>query len=464
MVISFFVVLFLCDKGQVFAQGALPSKGYLDSPANGAVLSGQSTVSGWFLDISGVLKIEVQVDGKTVGTAKYGLLRNDVATAFPQYKNANSGFQYALNTANLGEGNHSLTIKETGKNGSTSLIKSSVYVHKSYHWTKLYDSYSNSKFYSQNIFMYRLNDVAYNGKVYVAVGDNGIIQTSNDGKVWKDIYVYNLPGNRYLDKVIWDGKKFIAISMDGGYLVSTDGVNWSLKKFPRDYTYSNLVYTGGKYFFTITGEFNPAPNIIWQSGVFPYVSKDGLVWQKGSYNHSIYQYFNNINAIQWNGTKFLGVGVAGVLAESMDGMNWTALTPLTYGFDLTNLLWNGSTFVSAGYTSGGVSRVIVSSDGHTWNSVFTLNNAQITDIAWNGQKYAMVVQHVQYDNKAFKNLVTDSVVYTSTNLKNWFREYTLKNPYPNRWNDSQGKERYLQSIKWTGKSFVATGTEIVEGK
>src|SRR5689334_7599625 len=128
MFISFFVVLFLCNKGQVFAQGSLPSKGYLDSPANGAVLSGQSTVSGWFLDISGVLKVEVQVDGKTVGAAKYGLLRNDVATAFPQYKNAHSGFQYALNTVNLGEGNHSLTIKETGKNGSTSVIKSSVYV------------------------------------------------------------------------------------------------------------------------------------------------------------------------------------------------------------------------------------------------------------------------------------------------------------------------------------------------
>lgn len=57
----------------------LPSKGYIDSPKNSSMITGQSVVSGWYLDGSGVSKIQILVDGKAIGTAKYGIVRNDVA-------------------------------------------------------------------------------------------------------------------------------------------------------------------------------------------------------------------------------------------------------------------------------------------------------------------------------------------------------------------------------------------------
>lgn len=122
LLVSFFAVLTVIYGSNVLAQGTLPAKGYLDSPTNGSNISGQTDVHGWFLDGSGVSKVQVLVDGKTVGTAKYGIIRTDVAKAFPTYKNTTSGYQYTLDTTILANGKHSLAIKETGKNGvSTSL-------------------------------------------------------------------------------------------------------------------------------------------------------------------------------------------------------------------------------------------------------------------------------------------------------------------------------------------------------
>ncbi|MEH7416821.1 SpoIID/LytB domain-containing protein [Neobacillus drentensis] len=100
----------------------LPAKGYIDSPAEGTSIKGSTIVKGWFLDGNGVSKIEVLVDGKSIGTAQYGSSRTDVQKAFPQYQNANSGYQYTLNTRILSNGQHLLTVRETGKNGTATVL------------------------------------------------------------------------------------------------------------------------------------------------------------------------------------------------------------------------------------------------------------------------------------------------------------------------------------------------------
>jgi kumamolisin len=100
----------------------LPARGYIDSPASNAAISGTSNVQGWFLDGSGVAKIEVLIDGTSVGTAQYGGTRSDVQKAFPQYQNANSGYQYTLDTTKITNGLHTLMIRETGNNGTTTTL------------------------------------------------------------------------------------------------------------------------------------------------------------------------------------------------------------------------------------------------------------------------------------------------------------------------------------------------------
>ncbi|WP_172799253.1 Ig-like domain-containing protein, partial [Bacillus sp. FJAT-29814] len=106
----------------------LSAVGSIDAPAHGSTIKGDVTVRGWFLDDRGVKKIEVLVDGKSMGEAQYGISRIDVQNAFPEYKNANSGYQFALNTKNLTNGQHRLTIRETANNGSINVIENVVNV------------------------------------------------------------------------------------------------------------------------------------------------------------------------------------------------------------------------------------------------------------------------------------------------------------------------------------------------
>ncbi|EKN71340.1 cell wall hydrolase/autolysin [Neobacillus bataviensis LMG 21833] len=119
---SFFIILIMFNNSKVFANnGILIPKGYIDTPSNGVAIKGEMVVSGWFLDASGVSKIEVLIDGKSKGEAQYGDTRNDVAKAYPEYQNTNSGYKFTLNTKDLTNGQHTLTVRETGNNGAENL-------------------------------------------------------------------------------------------------------------------------------------------------------------------------------------------------------------------------------------------------------------------------------------------------------------------------------------------------------
>jgi beta-N-acetylglucosaminidase len=100
--------------------------GHLDAPANGSIVDGISKVRGWFLDGNGIAKVDVLVDGKVVGKASYGKPRADVLKVLPEYNNANSGYEYALDTKKFSNGDHTISVRATGKNGATKQFDSSV--------------------------------------------------------------------------------------------------------------------------------------------------------------------------------------------------------------------------------------------------------------------------------------------------------------------------------------------------
>jgi beta-N-acetylglucosaminidase len=128
MLASLFTILVFFSSGKVLASEPLSPKGYIDTPVNGAPINGSSVVKGWFLDGSGVSKIEILVDGQIMGTAEYGSGRSDVLKVFPEYQNANSGFQFTLDTKYITNGQHTLTVKETGENGNTTVLTNIVNV------------------------------------------------------------------------------------------------------------------------------------------------------------------------------------------------------------------------------------------------------------------------------------------------------------------------------------------------
>lgn len=122
--------------GNVFVLAAVPTptkadlqpKGYLDYPKNNQTICGNYKVSGWFLDVNGVRKVEVLVDSVVKGTAVYGDLRSDVMKVYPEYNNKNAGFHYNLDTKTLKNGSHKITVRATGKSGSKLTLNSKTVI------------------------------------------------------------------------------------------------------------------------------------------------------------------------------------------------------------------------------------------------------------------------------------------------------------------------------------------------
>jgi ADP-heptose:LPS heptosyltransferase/GT2 family glycosyltransferase len=78
------------------------------------LVEGTFGVSGWAIAKGGIASIELELDGQSVGSAYYGIRREDVAKAFPTYGWDNallSGFAFSLPHRFLTEGQHRVTLK-----------------------------------------------------------------------------------------------------------------------------------------------------------------------------------------------------------------------------------------------------------------------------------------------------------------------------------------------------------------
>jgi flagellar hook assembly protein FlgD len=95
----------------------LPPVGMIEKPQASDTISGIYVVKGWFLDDSIVSKIEIILDGTAIATATYGDSRTDIGSKYPDYNNNNCGFSYYLDTNNLLNGSHNITIRETASTG-----------------------------------------------------------------------------------------------------------------------------------------------------------------------------------------------------------------------------------------------------------------------------------------------------------------------------------------------------------
>jgi N-acetylmuramoyl-L-alanine amidase len=108
-------VFFQCaDETTDFA-----SQGYIDFPKDHDFVSGDVTFAGWALDDNGgVQQVEILVDGHLMGIATYGYARPDVKAAYPTAINsANSGWRFTLDTTQLGDNRHRLTVQVVDRFG-----------------------------------------------------------------------------------------------------------------------------------------------------------------------------------------------------------------------------------------------------------------------------------------------------------------------------------------------------------
>jgi N-acetylmuramoyl-L-alanine amidase len=102
------------------------SLGYIEFPNRDDLIGGTVTFYGWALDENGgVRAVSIFVDGQYMGPAAYGFSRPDVRDVYPHIQNAvNSGWAYTINTAQLANSKHRLTVQVTDNAGHDSIIGS----------------------------------------------------------------------------------------------------------------------------------------------------------------------------------------------------------------------------------------------------------------------------------------------------------------------------------------------------
>lgn len=102
------------------------SRGYIDNPINYDFVKGNVVFHGWALDENlGVQNVEIFVDGNFMGIASYGHSRPDVQAAYPTIPGAaQSGWRFNLDTTQLSDARHRVTVQVLDRAGFRSTIGS----------------------------------------------------------------------------------------------------------------------------------------------------------------------------------------------------------------------------------------------------------------------------------------------------------------------------------------------------
>lgn len=191
------------------------------------------------------------------------------------------------------------------------------------------------------------NAITYGNGLFVAVGSNGVIQTSPDGVTW----TARTAGGGYTGifrSVVWveDLGLFVAVGDAGGPQTSPDGVTWTQRSFNSILGARTVVYGDGLLVAASS------------SGSEVEVSTDGITWT----NHALTTPIVG-PAGAFGGGVFVLVGISGAIRSSDDGINWTARTA-DGGFtgNFTGVAYGHGLFVAVG--TGG--EIQTSPDGVTW--------------------------------------------------------------------------------------------------
>lgn len=198
-----------------------------------------------------------------------------------------------------------------------------------------------------------MNAVAHGSGLYVAVGNDGVVKTSRDAKVW-DILKLDYDGD--LVAVVWGGNQFVAAGTDGTsrhtIFTSKDGLNWKKVYAGKDGSIKDLAWNGRVYVAVGT------------LGLI-LTSTDGEKWVKR--DHGIASQDNlakQLNAVEWGNGTFVAMTHYGRALYSKDGSKWeSVLLPVEYE-KIWNMAYGNQMFVAVGDYA-----IHISKDGRNWTKI-----------------------------------------------------------------------------------------------
>lgn len=192
------------------------------------------------------------------------------------------------------------------------------------------------------------DSIAYNGSLYVLIGDDRIT-TSTDLITWTTpVYDANMSSHRWLCLTYKSGN-FIAISTDGYISTSSNGTTWTTPtanaNLGNDKVWRSIATNGSK--FVLLGNEG-----------YISTSTDGTTWTAATQPTVLFNssYNQTWRSISYDGTKFIVLSVDGSFSTSTDGVTWTLpIKDANLGNNAWLLLSYGNSNLIALNATGGLS-------------------------------------------------------------------------------------------------------------
>lgn len=223
---------------------------------------------------------------------------------------------------------------------------------------------------------YQINSITHDGSQFVLVGDSSsyttiapVIATSADGVTWTRRNWTNSGSETQLVDIAASGSRLTAVGLNGTIITSTDsGATWSsetLPSLPAGYISALNGVAGNSTTRIAVGKDSASKGVI--------IINSGSGWTTAA---TALADFIPRDVI-WTGTQFVAVGASSVnygansvVMTSPDGSTWTNQTiPTTAapsGYNLSDIVWNGSKLLAVGGNDGSSRLIISSADGITW--------------------------------------------------------------------------------------------------
>ena len=209
------------------------------------------------------------------------------------------------------------------------------------------------------------------GNAFVAVGANGALFSSPDGKIWTAL-VNPVPSVN-LNTAVSYGSNYLAAGTGGVMLLSSDA---NAKTWKQQTTGT----TNDLYALASNGA----------GGYVAVGAKGTIITSNGGAGWAVVNSgtLNNLYGVTYANSKYVAVGAAGTLLTSFDGTTWTSVVPQTLA-DLKGVAYGGASTTN-GVTSGvntfvaiGAAGTLVTSldGGVTWalhTPISTLNLNAVT--------------------------------------------------------------------------------------
>ena len=310
--------------------------------------------------------------------------------------------------------------------------------------------------------------MAWSGSRFVSVG-NGVLMHSADGATWAATSgASERVVGAALNGVTWGATRFVAVggTSSGSSVIaySTDGVTWTTTSGAFDNAFLTGVTWNGTRFVAVGGRSSgsSASNLT-ASGMVLH-SADGVTWTAAS--GALDGAF--LNAVTWNGTRFVAVGgtwswspsestfdVAPVVVHSTDGVTWTDASgtgTLDDSSYLRGVTWGGGRFVAVGQSdASGRATIVHSADGVTWTDA---SGADALDDA-------SYLRGVTWGNGVFVAVGTGSdIVDTNTGEESPRGAMIMRSTDGDTWSAvsrAGALAGSLRGVTWGGTRFVAVG-------